>query len=109
MFRQLPTNVDREAYELVKTAVPTAAAYPNTFAWYVLVQRFSDVARGTWAGPQAAAPKQAKAAAPKKEEAPKVEEAPKKAADDDEMDLFGSDNEEENVSIDSCLFSGAAY
>ena len=101
MFRQLPTNADREAYELVKTAAPTAAAHPNTFAWFVLVGRFSEVARNTWAGPQAAAPKQAKAAAPKKEEAPKVEEAPKKeaaAADEDEMDLFGSDNEEENVS-----------
>lgn len=87
----------------MKASPPTAGAYPNTFAWFVLVHRFSDAARAAWTGPQAAAPKGEKKPAAKKEEAPKVEapkvvEAPKKADDDDDMDLFGDDDEESEVS-----------
>ena len=87
----------------MKNSPPTAAAHPNTFSWYVLVQRFSDVVRAAWTGPQAAAPKQAKVVAAKPEA---VKEEPKKAAaDEDEMDLFGDDDEDDVV---SCLLPKAA-
>ena len=103
-YRQQPTNVDRDAYELVKAAPPTPATHPNTFSWFVLVHRFSDAARASWAGAQAAPAKaEKKAAAPKTEtakveEAVKVEAPVKAAAADDEMDLFGDDEEEDVVS-----------
>lgn len=94
MYSQLPSNADREAYELVKANPPSAATHPNTFAWFVLVHRFSEVARNSWAGAAAAPAKAAgKAAAPK--EAPKET----KKADDDEMDLFGDDGEDDAVSF----------
>lgn len=105
MFSQLPTNADREAYELVKSAPPTPAAFPNTFAWFVLVHRFSDSARASWTGPQAApakgGEKKAAAAAPAKKEETVKAEVPKPAAkaDDDEMDLFGDDDEDDEVSF----------
>lgn len=80
----------------MKNTVPSAATHPNTFAWFVLVHRFSDAIRNSWAGAQAAAAKggdkKAAAAAPAKKE-----EAPKKKEDDD-MDLFGDDDEDDAVS-----------
>lgn len=106
---QAPTNVDREAYELVKRALvnwsaPNPATFPNTFAWYVLVHKFSETARAAWAGATAAPAKAAKAAPAKKEDV--KAEAPKAAvkaeaakADDDEMDLFGDDDEDDVVSF----------
>lgn len=102
VYRQQPTAADKEAWEVVKANVPSAATYPNTFAWFVLVNRFSDAARNSWAAAQAAAPaKGGKAAAPAKKEEPK-KEAPKaeaKKADDDEMDLFGDDDEDDAVCV----------
>lgn len=96
MCRQQPTSADREAYDELKSNPPTAATHPNTFAWYVLVNMFTDAVRGTWTGAQAAGAKGGKQAA--KPEAKKEE--PKKAAkaDEDEMDLFG-DEEEDEVSF----------
>jgi len=92
---QQPSAADREAFELVKSAPPKAEAHPNTFAWFVLVQRFSDAARNAWAGATAAPAKGGKtAAAPAKKEEPKKEA---KKADDDEMDLFGDDDEDEEA------------
>lgn len=88
---QQPTAADKEAWEAVKAHVPSAATHPNTFAWFVLVNRFSEAARNSWAAAQAAPAKGGKAAPAKKEE-PKKEAA--KKADDDEMDLFGDDDEE---------------
>jgi elongation factor 1-beta len=87
---QQPTNADREAWEIVKANVPSAATHPNTFAWFVLVNRFSDAARNSWTGAQAAPAKGGKAApaAPKKEEKPKA---------DDDMDLFGDDDEDDQA------------
>lgn len=86
----------------MKAAPPTAGAYPNTFAWFVLAHRFSDAARAGWAGAAPAAPaKGGKAAPAKKEEAaPAKKEEPKPAAkaEEDEMDLFGDDDEEDSVS-----------
>jgi hypothetical protein len=95
MYRQQPTAADREAYEALKSTPPTAASHPNTFAWWVLIHRFSDNVRNSWAGAQPAAAKggdKKTAAAPAKKE-----EAPKKK-DDDDMDLFGDDDEDDAVS-----------
>lgn len=90
-YSQQPTAADREAYEAIKNTVPNVATHPNTFAWFVLVHRFSDAIRNSWAGAQAAAAKGGdKKAAPAKE-------APKK--NDDELDLFGDDDEDDAVSI----------
>ena len=100
VYRQQPTAADKEAWEAVKANVPSAATFPNTFAWFVLVNRFSDAARNSWAAAQAAAPAKGKAAAPAKKEEPK-KEAPKaetKKADDD-MDLFGDDDEDDAVCV----------
>jgi hypothetical protein len=99
VYSQQPTAADREAWEAVKAHVPSAATHPNTFAWFVLVNRFSEAARNSWAGAQAAAPaKGGKTAAPAKKEEPKKEEPKKEAAPaDDDMDLFGDDDEEDAV------------
>jgi len=103
LCRQLPSSADKEAYELVKNSVPKAETHPNTFDWFVLIHRFSETIRNSWAGAATAAPAKggAKAAAPKKEE-PKKEEKPAKA--DDDMDLFGDDDEEDAVSTSCYLF-----
>ncbi len=93
LYSQQPTAADREAYEAIKNTVPNVATHPNTFAWFVLVHRFSDAIRNSWAGAQAASAKGGdKKAAPAKE-------APKK--NDDELDLFGDDDEDDAVSISS--------
>jgi hypothetical protein len=114
VYSQQPTAADREAWEAVKAHVPSAATHPNTFAWFVLVNRFSEAARNSWTSAQAAAPaKGGKTAAPAKKEEPKKEEPkkeepkkeepkkeePKKEAApaDDDMDLFGDDDEEDAV------------
>jgi hypothetical protein len=91
---QLPTAADREAYENLKNTPPSVATHPNTFAWFVLLHRFSDAIRNSWAGAQAAPAKggDKKAAPAKKEEASKKK-------DDDDMDLFGDDDEEDLVSF----------
>lgn len=104
IFSQQPTSADREAYEALKNTPPSAATHPNTFAWWVLIHRFSDAAKATWTGAQPAAPAKGgkTAAAPAKKEEPKKEEPKKKAADDD-MDLFGDDDEDDAVSV--CLLS----
>ena len=92
MYRQQPTAADKEAWEVVKAHVPSAATHPNTFAWFVLVNRFSEAARNSWAAAQAAAPaKGGKPAAPAKKEEPKKEAKPA----DDDMDLFGDDDEDD--------------
>lgn len=68
--------------------------HPHTFAWFVLVGRFTDAVRNSWAGAGAAAGKAGEKKPAGKQEAKK--EAPKK--EDDEMDLFG-DEEEDEVSL----------
>jgi elongation factor 1-beta len=96
VYRQQPTAADKEAWEDVKAHVPSAATHPNTFAWFVLVNRFSEAARNSWAAAQAAAPaKGGKPAAPAKKEEPKKEAKPA----DDDMDLFGDDDEDDAVSL----------
>jgi elongation factor 1-beta len=92
---QQPTAADKEAWEVVKANVPSAATHPNTFAWFVLVNRFSDAARNSWAAAQAAAPAKGGKAAPAKKDEPKKEEPKKAAKADDDMDLFGDDDEDD--------------
>jgi len=87
--RALPTAVDRETFEKMKDTIPAAETHPNVFAWFCLVRRFTDAVRGTWAGAAAAGKQEKKAT---KEEKPK-------AAADDEMDLFGDDEEVDVVSL----------
>lgn len=91
LYSQLPTGADKDAYESVKSSPPSAETHPHTFAWFVLVSRFHDSVRNSWA---AAAPaKQAKAVPAKQEakkEEPKIEEPKKEeVAGDDDLDLFG--------------------
>ena len=90
MCRQQPTNADKEAYEQLKSNPPSAQTHPNTFAWFVLVGRFTDAVRNSWTAGQQAAPAKA-AKQPVKKEEPKKEEPAKK--EEDEMDLFGDDDE----------------
>lgn len=77
--------------------MPSAETHPNVFSWFILVRRFTDAVRATWGGAaaggkqQQAKPAQAKAE-PKKEEA-------KPAAADDDMDLFGDDDDADTVSL----------
>ena len=100
VYRQQPTAADKEAWEVVKANVPSAATHPNTFAWFVLVNRFSDAARNSWAAAQAAAPAKGGKAAPAKKEEPKKEEPKKEAKPaDDDMDLFGDDDEDDVVCL----------
>lgn len=78
----------------MKSTPPSAQTHPHTFAWFVLINRFTDAVRNSWAASGKAAPAKPAKAEPKKEE-PKKEE---KAAADEEMDLFG-DEEEDEVSL----------
>ena len=55
MYRQQPTAVDRETFEQLKSSPPSAESHPNTFAWFTLVQRFTETVRGTWGGQAPAA------------------------------------------------------
>eukprot|EP00349_Pseudokeronopsis_sp_Brazil_P000068 CAMPEP_0202956260 /NCGR_PEP_ID=MMETSP1396-20130829/769_1 /ASSEMBLY_ACC=CAM_ASM_000872 /TAXON_ID= /ORGANISM="Pseudokeronopsis sp., Strain Brazil" /LENGTH=225 /DNA_ID=CAMNT_0049673191 /DNA_START=31 /DNA_END=708 /DNA_ORIENTATION=- len=91
---QAPSAADHTAYEALKSTPPSAMEFPNVFAWFVLVSRFTDAIRATWA-PAGGAPAAQKA---KKEPTPtpaatKVEEKPK---EDDMDDLFGDDDDEED-------------
>lgn len=90
LYSQQPTVADKEAFEAVKAAPPTAESHPHTFAWFVLIHRFHESVRNSWGGAAAAPAKGGAKPAAKKEE-PKKEEPKKEAAaaDDDELDLFG--------------------
>ena len=86
-----PTNADAEAFEAVKSANLSPATHPHAFAWFCLVSKFTDAIRGSWT---AAAP--AKAAKGGKGGKKDAKKEAKPAADDD-MDLFGDDNEEDEA------------
>jgi hypothetical protein len=90
---QQPSAEDREAFEGLSGAVPSADSHPNTFAWFALVSRFTDDVRKGWDGaaPAKAAKKEAKPAA-KKEEKPA-------AADDDDFDPFADDGDEDPAAV----------
>ena len=97
-YRQLPTAAAKEAFDLMKTGVPSVESHPHTFAWYCLVDRFHESVRGSWA---AAAPAKGAEKKPvaKKEEVKVVEEVkPAVVEEEDELDLFG-DEEPTEVSL----------
>ena len=89
---QAPTSADKDAYEALKSQNIKPDQHPHTFAWFCLVSKFSDAIKNTW--PAGAAAKGAEKGGKKagKKEEPKKET---KKADDDDMDLFGDDNEED--------------
>ena len=94
---QQPSAADNEAFEALNAA-PSAAEFPNVFAWYCLVSKFNPQVRGAWAGAKAAAPakggkKEAKKEEPKKEA---KKEEPKKA-DDDDFDPIADEEEDEEA------------
>lgn len=78
---QQPSAADREAIEKM-TAAPNVATFPNTFAWYCLVSKFTPAVRGTWSG-----------AAPAKGGAKPAAAAKK----DDDFDPFADENEEDKA------------
>lgn len=65
---------------------PNQDSHSNLWAWFALISLYTQQIKETWVAAKAAPAK--KAAAPKKE-------APKKAAADDDMDLFGDDDDAE--------------
>ena len=99
--RQLPTGVDRDTFEQMKTTSPSAETHPNVFAWFTLVKRFTDAVRATWGASAVAKTQEKKPAAAKKVE----EEKPKAEAAED--DLFGSDEEEDDEV--SCIIKYQIY
>ena len=95
---QQPSNEDNDEFTTMMAGdKPTVAGHPHVFAWFMLVTKFNEVVRKTWAAaPAAKAGKAKKAAAPKKEE-PKAEEPKKEAPKEEEdEDLFGSDDEDDD-------------
>ncbi len=95
MYRQQPSAQDRDTYQQLKGTKLTTDANPNVFAWFYLVAKFSDAVTATWGGAAATGGKQEKKAAPAKtEEKPKAEAKPA-AEEEDDMDLFGDEEETE--------------
>ena len=86
---QLPTQADAEAWETVKGENISAESHPHTFAWFVLVSKFTDAVKKTWPAGGAAAAKGGDKGGKK---GGKKEEKPAAA---DDMDLFGDDNEDD--------------
>ncbi len=86
---QTPTNADQEAFEAVKDSDLKPDTHPHLFAWFCLVSKFTEPIRKSWT---AAAAKGGKGGAAKggKKGGKKEEKA-----SEDEMDLFGDDNEDD--------------
>ena len=86
---QTPTSADQEAFEAIKNETLNAATHPHAFAWFCLVSKFSEAIRGSWAAAAAAGAAKGGKKGGKKD-------APKKEAkkEDDDMDLFGSDEDD---------------
>ena len=87
---QLPTQADVEAYNALKSETFGADSHPHTFAWFVLVSKFTDAVKATWPAGGAAAGKGGDKGG--KKGGKKEEKKEAKPADDD-MDLFGDDDE----------------
>jgi len=79
--------------------LPDVFTYPNTFAWYSFVSKFSETKRGAWAAasaPAASAFKGKNAGKSDKGTAPKKEAAkpkPAAVAEEDDFDPFADDPE----------------
>merc|ERR1711957_781768 len=78
---QAPTAEDKDAFEAMKAAAPSAETHPNVFAWFCLTWKFSDDVRKSWTAAAAAGGKDAKKEGGKKGKGGK-KEAPKKKDDD---------------------------
>jgi elongation factor 1-beta len=90
-----PASTDKVAYDSLKTQTLSAATHPHVFAWFSLVNKFSDSIRASWgdAAPAGGADKKGGKQAKGGKKGAAAKEAPK--ADDDDLDLFGDDNEED--------------
>ena len=82
MNSSVPCADDKAAIDALKGVAIDASFYPFTFGWFCLVSKFNQKVQDSWTGSMI------------------VEEAaqPVAAADEDELDLFGSDNEDDTVS-----------
>merc|ERR1712153_103088 len=45
---QSPSAADKDAFEALKSASPSAETHPNVFAWFCLVWKFSEAVRSSW-------------------------------------------------------------
>ena len=43
-----PSDVDTDLFSKLKESPPSVEEYPNLFAWYCLVSKFSDSAKSSW-------------------------------------------------------------
>jgi hypothetical protein len=44
----LPNATDRDTYEKIKTTPPKVDSNPHVFAWFSLVEKFTDAIRAQW-------------------------------------------------------------
>ena len=86
---QTPTKEDADAFKAISGTNLSCETHPCTFAWFALVFKFTDEVKGTW--PAAGAGAKGKEGGKGKKGKGKKEE---KKADEDEMDLFGSDDDD---------------
>ena len=97
----MPSKEDAEQFVAMGDNVPNVETHPNAFAWHMLVARFTEAVRGSWAA--AAAPAadkggkkkggQAEGGKGKGKNKGKGKGGAQAAAEEDEMDLFGDDPE----------------
>ncbi|KAI7088972.1 hypothetical protein KC356_g2886 [Hortaea werneckii] len=87
-----PSQADVKSFQAVKTA-PKPENYPHAYRWYKHIQSFEPEFSSLPGDPT----KEYTAYGPESHELPtNPAKAPNAAADDDEVDLFGSDDEEED-------------
>ena len=90
-----PSSADREAFEGMGSA-PNPETHPASFSWWLLVSKFAPAVRDAWAAGGDAGKGKAdggKAKEGKGKGGKKEKAAPKE--EEDEMDLFGDDDEED--------------
>merc|ERR1711939_383428 len=87
-----PSQADVKSFQAIKTA-PKPENYPHAYRWYKHIQSFEPEFSSLPGDPT----KEYTAYGPESHELPtNPAKAPNAAADDDEVDLFGSDDEEED-------------
>ena len=90
---QQPSSADREAFEAMGSA-PNPETHPAAFGWWVLVSKFAPAVRGAWGAAQDAGKGKADGGK-QKEGKGKGGKKEAKKEEEDEMDLFGEDDESE--------------
>jgi translation elongation factor EF-1beta len=100
---QLPSAEDREAIDALKGQSISAETHPHLFGWYSLVSKFSDDAKKTWAAAKTGAVADKAKGGKKggKKEEPKKEAKKEAKKEDDELDLFGSDDEDDKAAAEA--------